>query len=465
MANSIAKLAILLTTDTSGMTRGFSDGKQKTIAFAAGINDLTVGLGKAAAGFFTLAAAGKTITWMGKLAAESERLKVTLAGLVGGQANAASVLSDLQSFPLFDLQDANAAARTLLATGTQVKDLRNELTILADIAAGSGNSLGLMADMLAKVQTDGRLAEGELTMFAKNGIPLQDQLAKQLGVTRDRVRELADQGRISSYEVKRAMELMTREGGAFANANQKALATASGQWSQFQDNLSTNARLGGEFGLNPFTSAMSFLNATLAGGDPFKKIRESQRETIQTTDSLGNSITKFYSQVAGDRVTLKIIDAKQSEAVGVSLQRLEEMRRHMEAIQARGDSLTNSLRNPAEIFADTLREAGELLKYGVITAETYARAQGKAKEHLLESLQAARQLRDVQREGSVGAASRNTAAGISQVFQAGAELRRLEQLNRQQLQRQDEANRLLKEANDLAKQRKPQVTINTVGNF
>ncbi len=465
MGNSIAKLAILLTTDTSGMKKGFADGKQQTQTFEASITGLTGKLGAAAAGFFTLSAAGRTITWMGKLAAESERLKVTLAGLVGGQENAGKVLADLQSFPLFDLQDANGAARTLLATGTQVKNLKDELTILADVAAGSGNSLSLMADMLAKVQTDGRLAEGELTMFAKHGIPLQEQLAKQLGISTTRVRELADEHRISADEVKRAMELMTRAGGAFENSNAKVLETASGQWAKYQDNVSTDFRKLGEVGLGFFTERMAFLNSNFESGDPFKKIREAGRETIQTTDALGNSITKFKSQFAGERATVKIIAPQTVQELGLSVQKLEEMRRHMEAIQQQGNSLTNSLRTPAEIFADTLREAADLMKFGVITAETFARAQGKAKDQLLGSLNAARQIRDIQRESSVGANSRNTSAGVSAAFQAGLELRRLEAIEKQQLARQEEANRLLKEANDLAKERKPQVTINTVGHF
>lgn len=414
MANSIAKLAILLTTDTSGVRKGFADARQQTLSLNNTMNGLTRSVGTLALGFVTLQTATRMVQWMSDLAAQSERVRTTLEGVAGSAANAKMALADMQGRPLFDLEDQNKAARTLLATGTSIENLKNKMDELGDVAIGSGNSMELVADMLAKVKTDGKLAAGELTLFAKVGIPLQQQLAKQLGITTDEVMKLAQEGRISAEETERAFQLMTRAGGAFHNANSKMLQTTTGEWKQFKDTVETGARgIGTSFNLG-VRNVLRLANQTLgawgiAGEDPFKKFRESQEKTIRTTNSLGHSVTSFKSVLTGGRVTLTLIDPK--------------------------------------------------------PAQNYAKAMEKAKEEVKEQLKATRQIRDIQREVSVGAHSRDTASGMSGVFQAILTMRHNDAMEKEQLAAQKENNRLTQLQLDVMKKEKPQVTIKAVGHL
>jgi tape measure domain-containing protein len=493
MANSIAKLAILLTADTKGLSVGFARAKAETLSLARFIEQrkfssalaspavksnvdalsgslgmLTGKVAALGAGFLTLTAVGRTLTWMSRLSRESEEVRVSLEGLVGSASKAREVLADLQSRPLFSLPDQNAAARTLLATGTAVDDLAAKMNVLADISVNSGNSMEQLSDMLAKVKTDGKLADGELTMFAKAGIPLQQQLAKQLGITEDQVKTLARESRITADEVERALELMTRKGGAFENANSKMLRTVTGEWKQWADFAETKGRNIGDSlnkGLSNLLQGTREASEALTGDDPFRKLREAGEKTIQTTDNLGNSVTRFKSIVSGNRASITIIEPKQVNDLGEAAKKFEEMAKQVEALKSKGASLTQSLRTPAEIFADTVKEAAQMLQFGAITGDTYARAMGKAKEQLQESLKAQRQIRDIQRESSVSASSRFTSAGQSAMFQAAMELRRLEALEQQQLTIQKEQARLQQEANELLKKEKPQVTLHKVENF
>ena len=69
---------------------------------------------------------------------------------------------------------------------------------------------------------------------------------------------------------------------------------------------------------------------------------------------------------------------KQAEALMEQKKALEAQQKAME----RGKQITEQMRTPSEIYADTIKELDDLLKRGAITQETFTRAMAKAKEDL-----------------------------------------------------------------------------------
>ena len=73
--------------------------------------------------------------------------------------------------------------------------------------------------------------------FTGRGIPLTEELAKQFGVTKDKVSELVTAGKVGFPEVKKAIESLTNEGGKFGGLMEKQSHSITGQISNIQDTI------------------------------------------------------------------------------------------------------------------------------------------------------------------------------------------------------------------------------------
>ena len=71
------------------------------------------------------------------------------------------------------------------------------------------------------------------------GIPLADELAKQFGVTKDKVSELVTAGKVGFPEVQKAIESMTNEGCKFGGLMEAQSKTITGQISNIEDAIDT----------------------------------------------------------------------------------------------------------------------------------------------------------------------------------------------------------------------------------
>lgn len=89
-----------------------------------------------------------------------------------------------------------------------------------------------------QVITQGKLTSRELKDFLVNGVPLLDELAKNAGKSKEEIQNMISSGQISANDVTKAFETMTSEGGKFADMMATQSSTLSGQWSNFQDQLS-----------------------------------------------------------------------------------------------------------------------------------------------------------------------------------------------------------------------------------
>ena len=88
-----------------------------------------------------------------------------------------------------------------------------------------------------QVITQGKLTSRELKDQV-NGVPILDELAKNAGKSKEEIQNMISSGQISANDVTRAFETMTSEGGKFADMMATQSSTLSGQWSNFQDQLS-----------------------------------------------------------------------------------------------------------------------------------------------------------------------------------------------------------------------------------
>ncbi|MCB9949586.1 MAG: tape measure protein [Planctomycetaceae bacterium] len=178
------------------------------------------------------------------LAAEAEQTAVSFRVLTGSAEVAEKTLADLREFgattPFDFANDIAPSAKKLLAFGINANEVTGELRRLGDISAGLAIPLGDLSDMYGKARVSGRLFGEDLNQWAGRGVPLQAELAKQFGVTEEKVKDLVSSGKVNFTHLQAAIQSLTNEGGKFGGLMAAQSNTLGGAWSNLQDNV-TNA--------------------------------------------------------------------------------------------------------------------------------------------------------------------------------------------------------------------------------
>ncbi|MBK8807763.1 MAG: tape measure protein [Bacteroidales bacterium] len=142
---------------------------------------------------------------------------------------------ELASTTPFSLLDVGQGAKQLLAYGFGADQITETLTKLGNVASGLSIPLNDIVYLYGSTLTQGRLYGKDLLQFTTRGIPMVEELAKQFGVSKERVSELVTEGKVGFPEVEKAINSMTGETGKFFNLMQKQSQTITGRISNMGD--------------------------------------------------------------------------------------------------------------------------------------------------------------------------------------------------------------------------------------
>lgn len=160
-----------------------------------------------------------------------QQLQVALSTILQDKSKADALLADISKFAVttpFSIDDVATGAKQLLAYGSSADTVVDELSMLGDVASGLQIPLGQLIYLYGTLRTQGRAMTVDIRQFAGRGIPIYEELAKVLGVSKDQVGELVKEGKVGFKEVEQAFKNMTSEGGKFNNM----LVNAAGTWPQ-----------------------------------------------------------------------------------------------------------------------------------------------------------------------------------------------------------------------------------------
>ncbi|WP_307759040.1 tape measure protein [uncultured Mediterranea sp.] len=135
----------------------------------------------------------------------------------------------------FDLQGVASSAKQMLAYGSSAENVGNELVMLGNVAAGVGSQLSEIAYLYGTLRTQGRAYAVDIRQFAGRGIPIYEELAKVLGVTKDEVSSLVTAGKVGFKEVEQAFKNMTSASGIYYNLMEEQSKSLTGQISNLGD--------------------------------------------------------------------------------------------------------------------------------------------------------------------------------------------------------------------------------------
>lgn len=169
---------------------------------------------------------------------EFQQLEVAFTTMLGSAEKANALMQQLvktAAVTPFDLQGLTQGAKQLLAYGIEAEKVNDVLVHLGDIAAGLSLPLNDLVYLYGTTMTQGRMFTQDLRQFMGRGIPLADELAKQFGVTKDKVGELVTAGKVGAEEFNKAIMSMSSEGGKFAGLMEAQSKTITGQISNIED--------------------------------------------------------------------------------------------------------------------------------------------------------------------------------------------------------------------------------------
>ncbi len=135
----------------------------------------------------------------------------------------------------FDLQGIASTTKQMLAYGSTVDNVVDELVMLGNVASGVGAPLGEIAYLYGTLRTQGRAFTVDIRQFAGRGIPIYEELAKVLGVTKDEVSGLVTEGKVGFAEVEKAFQNMTSSSGIYYNLMQEQSKSLTGMISNLGD--------------------------------------------------------------------------------------------------------------------------------------------------------------------------------------------------------------------------------------
>lgn len=210
--------------------------EKKLVELTPSINSVTKGL-------ITLGGidlAKRLVSQIVEIRGQFQQLEVSFSTMLGDGDKATALLDQLKitaATTPFGMTDIAQGAKGLLAYGLEAEKVNDTLIRLGDIAAGLSIPFGDMVYLFGTTMTQGRLYTQDLNQFLGRGIPLADELAKQFGVTKDKVRELVTAGKVGFPQVEQAIVAMTDKGGKFGGLMEAQSKTITGQISNIQDNL------------------------------------------------------------------------------------------------------------------------------------------------------------------------------------------------------------------------------------
>lgn len=142
---------------------------------------------------------------------------------MGGSGDVSRLTKDLielgikGSIPVENL--TKTAQRMMLAFKGNQSEVRKWTALIADMAAGTGESADFFAELVTKAQQFGTVENESLKQMNEKGIPIYRTLGDILGVSAEEAKKIAEQGKITAEQFKKAAEEAVKISVAGANQN------------------------------------------------------------------------------------------------------------------------------------------------------------------------------------------------------------------------------------------------------
>lgn len=201
-----------------------------------------------------------------KVSAEFESMQTTFAVLLKDVGKAKNLMSDMETLaqktPL-DIKGIAKVGKILLGTGMGTDDVMKRIHQLGEVTGGKKDVFERVAWQYAQSVAKGRPQGDELRRFGEAGIPIEAELAKNLGTTQKNIREMSKQGKLSIDHLNDALDSLTKKGGLFYGLMAEKLKTLEGQTGRYLSLVTKLKRVIGDDWKWMFTQVLKVVNFIL----------------------------------------------------------------------------------------------------------------------------------------------------------------------------------------------------------
>lgn len=236
LENSIKRIAQQSASSGSILDKSFQKAGQSANLLG---NDIG-GLQRNLLGLASVATLGRLGQQIISIRGEFQQLGIAFEVMLGSKEKADKLMAEQIAFAQktpFTLTDVATNTKQLLAMGIAQEKVMATMKSLGDVAAGVSVPLSRVAINYGQVATMGKLQQREIRDFAMAGIPIIDELAKNLGKAKSEIMDMVSAGQIGFPEVEKAFQTMSGEGGKFYNLMEKQNKSVTGQVSNLTDKI------------------------------------------------------------------------------------------------------------------------------------------------------------------------------------------------------------------------------------
>lgn len=194
-------------------------------------------LQKAAAGFFTLAAAKEFGQKVFAVRSEIQSLQTSFETLVGNKPQAEELFNSIREFAVktpMQMKNLASAAQTMMSFNIPVEQIMENLKALGDVSMGDEQKFQSLSLAFSQMSATGKLMGQDLLQMINAGFNPLVTISEKTGKSIGQLKEEMEKGAISADMVRQAFIDATSEGGKFYGMLEAQSKTLRGAYSNLQ---------------------------------------------------------------------------------------------------------------------------------------------------------------------------------------------------------------------------------------
>lgn len=285
--------------------------------WTGGFSGTALAAGAAATALYKLS---KAVVGLGKDSVkafgEIEAIKTNLSVVYGSEAQSNEAFNNIAAYAVkspFGVKQVSEFAVLLKQSGVYSSDLLDTLKMIGDVAGGNAEKYSRIANNYAQIVAAGKATSLDLRQFANAGLPIYQEIRKELGISQKEVRELTRNGEISAEVIKKVFKNMTGEGGVFNNAVLRGAETYKAKIQNLADSKQLAFSEIGEWVYNiggNKDNQNSYFKGVLSSLD---NLYNFLQKDFQVTNNK-NRLDRIESKLATEKTLLKLFNVENEKA-------------------------------------------------------------------------------------------------------------------------------------------------------
>ena len=191
---------------------------------------LSVGVGAGLGGF---------VRQVINVRSEFQNTEAAFRVFLGSMEAAKDLMKELQTYAfhnVFEFKDLTQQAASLLAFGTEVKDLTTVIDRLSNISAAVNEPLERFVDLYNKAKSTNKLDAVDIKQWSVMGDMIQ-YFSDSLGKSKTEIHNMVSAGSIGFKELEKVIADLTSEGGRFNGMMEEKMKTLGDSVGLLQDSI------------------------------------------------------------------------------------------------------------------------------------------------------------------------------------------------------------------------------------